>query len=251
MSVKALALVAMLATRAGADPTDRCISESESGQRLVLTRHFVEAREHLIACGRAECPTAVSVDCIDRLRQAEASAATVVLVAGDRVRAFVDDVAAPLGEAVWIDPGPHRVRFARGVETVTADSVVAEGARLQRITAVFPVAVAVAAHHARAPIALGIAGGLALAGGVVLGLVARSYRDDQQRACGSPATCTDHAAALRAYEHASHYASASTFTVIAGAALLASAAIWWWRGETAIAPAVGPHDAGVVYMRVF
>lgn len=246
MSVKVVAIVVMLGTRVHADPTDRCISESETGQRLVLTRHFVEAREHLIACGRATCPAAVSADCIDRLRQAEASAATVVLVADGAVRAFIDDVATPIGEAVWTDPGRHRVRFERGSEAITADPIVAEGARLQRVDAAF--AAPIAEHHSRAPLVLGAVGGLVAITGGVFGLVARSYRDDQQRACGSPSTCTDHAAAQHAYDSASHYATASTITFVAAGALLAAAAVWWWRGVT---PTVGPHDAGVALVRAF
>jgi hypothetical protein len=251
MSVKVVILVALFATRAVADSTDRCISESETGQRLVLTRHFVEAREHLIACGRAECPAAVSTDCIDRLHQAEASAATVVLSAEGAVRAFIDDVAAPLGEAVWIDPGAHRVRFESGRDTITANPVVAEGARLQRITAAFAVPAAVVVHHPRAPIVLGIAGGMAVIAGGVLGLVARSHRDDEQRACGSPSTCADPSAAQHAYDSANHDATASTITFAAGAALLAGAAVWWWRGATVITPAVGPHDVGIALVRAF
>jgi hypothetical protein len=252
--VKAVALVALLATRAVADPTDRCISESETGQRLVLTRHFVEARQHLIACGGAACPTAVSADCIERLHQAEASAATVVVSAEGAERAFIDASAAPLGEAVWIDPGAHRVRFERGQDIVTANPIVAEGARLQRITAAFAASAASAAvvvDHPRAPIALAIAGGLSVVAGGVLGLVARSRRDDEQAACASPSACADHDAAQRAYDSASHYATASTITFAAGAALLAGAAVWWWRGATVIQPAVGPHDVGVAFVRAF
>jgi len=249
--VKAVVLVALLATRAVADPTDRCISESETGQRLVLTRHFVEAREHLIACGGAACPTAVSTDCIDRLHQAEASAATVVLSAEGAERAFIDDVAAALGEAVWIDPGAHRVRFERGRDTIAANPIVAEGARLQRITAAFAAPVAVVEHHPRAAVALGVVGGVAVVAGGVLGLVARSRRDDEQHACASPSTCADHDAAQRAYTSANHYATASTITFAAGAALLAGAAVWWWRGATVIAPAVGPRDVGVALVRAF
>jgi hypothetical protein len=150
---------------------------------------------------------------------------------------------------VWIDPGPHRVRFERGSETTTANPIVAEGARLLRVTAAF--APSVVEHRTRAPLALGLAGGIAIVAGGVLGLVTRSYRDDEQRDCASPSACADHAAAQRDYTSASHYATASTITFVAGSALLAAAAIWWWRGATVIAPAVGPHDAGVALVRVF
>lgn len=247
MPVKlALLSVAALATPALADTTDRCIADSETGQRLVLTRHFVDARAHLIACGRADCPTAVSADCIERLHQAEASAATVVLVAEGADRAFVDDAATPLGQAVWLDPGVHRVRFERGRESTETTVTVAEGARLQRIGGALAVA-----HHARMPPGLAIAGGAVLAGGGALGLVARSYRDDEHRECASPMACADHAAALRDYDRASNYATASTVAVIAGGALLAAAAVWWWHDRTAVTPVVGAHEGGVVLTRAF
>lgn len=250
--MRAVSLVVTLALAATvhADPTDRCIAESETGQRLVLTRHFVDARAHLIACGRAECPTAVSADCIERLRQAEASAATVVLVADGADRAFVDDVATPLGEAVWIDPGAHHVRFERGSETTTATATVPEGARLQRITAAFASASA-PLHRSRAPLGFAIAGAAALAGGGALGLVARSYRDDEHRACASASACADHAAAQLDYDRARTYATASTVAMIAGGALIAAAAVWWWRGTTVVTPVVGAHEGGVAFVQAF
>lgn len=242
----ALLALAALAPPARADTTDRCIAESETGQRLVLTRHFVDARAHLIACGRADCPTAISADCIERLHQAEASAATIVLVGAPGDRAFVDDAAAPLGEAVWLDPGVHRIRFERGDQRETTTVTVAEGARLQRIAAAFP-----APRRSHVPLGLAIAGGVALAGAGAFGLVARSYRDDERSACASPTSCNDYAAAQHAYDSASSYATASTVAVIAGGALLAAAAAWWWRGTSAVTPVVGPHEGGVAFMRAF
>lgn len=243
----ALAVLAV-AARADADDKDRCIADSETGQRLVLTRHFVDARAPLVACGGAECPAAISADCIERLHQAEASAATVVLVASGADRALVDGTAAVIGQAVWVDPGVHRVRFERGGQVAEVTVTVAEGARLQRVTATFASAVA---HRSRVPFALAIGGGVALLGGGAFGLAARSYRDDEHRECGSPAACSDHAAAQRDYDRASTFATASTVAVIAGGALLATAAVWWWRGRAVVTPVVGAHEGGVAFVRAF
>jgi hypothetical protein len=256
MSVKAIALVACAAATAGADPTDRCIADSETGQRLVLTRHFVEARDHLVACGRAECPAAVSRDCIDRLHQAEASMGSVVLVAlladgsavGD-ARAFVDEHPASLGEAQWLDPGAHRVRFEHAGESVVIDAIVTEGTRLQRITGTL------AAEPARShgPIIAGASGVAVLAAAAVLGLVARSHHNSELAECASPTDCADRAAAQRDYDAATSYATASTITFVAGAAIVAAAAAWWVaaRPHDTIIPTAGAHEVGLTYLRAF
>jgi hypothetical protein len=251
-----VALVACVTATALADPTDRCIAESETGQRLVLTRHFVEARDHLVACGRAECPAAVSRDCIDRLHQAEASMASVVLVAqladGTAVHdldAFVDDRPAQLGEALWLDPGAHRVLFEHAGARVAVDATAAEGVRLQRITGTF----AIAPRRSRGPIVIGASGVALLAAGSALGLVSRSHHSAELAECASPTTCTDHAAAQRDYDAATRYATASTITFVAGGALVAAATLWWVaaRPHDTLVPTADGHEVGLAYLRAF
>jgi hypothetical protein len=255
-TVALVALVACVTATALADPTDRCIAESETGQRLVLTRHFVEARDHLVACGRAECPAAVSRDCIDRLHQAEASTASVVLVAQladgtavHDVNAFVDDHPAQLGEALWLDPGAYRVRFEHAGARVAVDATVAEGVRLQRITGTF----AIAPRRSRGPIVVGASGVALLAAGSALGLVSRSHHRAELAECASPTTCTDHAAALRDYDAATRYATASTITFVVGGALVAAATLWWVaaRPHDTLVPTADGHEVGLAYLRAF
>jgi hypothetical protein len=241
---------------ASADPTDRCIADSETGQRLVLTRHFVEARDHLVACGRVECPAAVSRDCIDRLHQAEASTASVVLVAqlsdGSAVHdatAFVDDRPTPLGEAVWLDPGAHRVRFEHAGERVAVDSTIAEGVRLQRITGTFTIA----ARRSRGPLVAGASGIALLAAGTALGLLSRSHHSAEHAECASPTSCSDHAAAQRDYDAATRDATASTITFVAGGVLVAAATLWWVaaRPHDTLVPTADGHEVGLAYLRAF
>ena len=265
MSVRTVALVACVAcvtATASADPTDRCIAESETGQRLVLTRHFVEARDHLVACGRAECPAAVSRDCIDRLHQAEASTASVVLVAQladgtavHEVNAFVDDRPAQLGEALWLDPGAHRVRFEHAGARVAVDATVSEGVRLQRITGTFVIAIASASapRRSRGPIVVGASGVALLAAGSALGLVSRSHHGAELAECASPTTCADHAAAQRDYDAATRYATASTITFVVGGALVAAATLWWVaaRPHDTLVPTADGHEVGLAYLRAF
>ncbi|HEY0194755.1 MAG TPA: hypothetical protein VGC42_26765 [Kofleriaceae bacterium] len=249
-----LALVAawLAPALAHADATDRCIAESEQGQRLVLQRKFVEAEPHLVACGRAGCPVAVGRDCIERLKQAEASAASVVLAArrgdGDApgARVAIDDRAAePVsGDAVWIDPGPHRFRFEAGGARVVRDVTVEEGARLVRIAVSFDAPDAAPPSRRPLAVTLGAVGLAGVAGGLVFGLVASARQSHEQAACPSATDCPDRAAAQRDYDSARHFATASTLALLAGGALIATGAVLWLtspprRPGLALAPGVG------------
>ncbi|HET9627335.1 MAG TPA: hypothetical protein VFP84_38515 [Kofleriaceae bacterium] len=266
-----IALGAPIAARA--DRTDQCIAESETGQRLLLTRHFVEARAHLVACGRVECPAAVTRDCIERLHQAEASVASVVVGAqraggGDvrDARVFIDDDPTPhacTGEALWLDPGRHRFRVqAPDGTTVTRELGVAEGARLTQVIATFESPAAEAAPvEATRPrrtwaVITGAVGVGALAAGAAFGLVARSRQADERDACASTTDCRDPGAAQRAFHSAQRFGNASTAAVVAGGVLVAAGAVLWLTAptsgpRTALAPAFAPHQAGLAVLRAF
>lgn len=257
---------------AAADATDRCIAESERGQRLVLQRAFVASRPHLVACGRAECPPAISRDCIERLRQAETSSASVVLSAGrtdgsdaSDVRVFVDDdptPRAPSGEALWLDPGPHRFRFERpGSAPVVRAVTIEEGARLQRIAATFepPGADARAASAWRRRLAIGVAAGgaVAVATGAVFGLLARSHSASERDACASPSSCRDPVAARRDYDAATRDATVATVALVAGGALIATGLVLRLTAPSGrargvgLAPTLGPRLAGLSLQGAF
>jgi hypothetical protein len=285
MRVNRLAALVMLAavTPAAADPTaanrtDRCIAESELGQRLLLTRKFVAARPHLIACGNASCPDAVSRDCIKQLERAEASAASVVLSAEltpaddlASVRVFVDDETTGrslTGEALWLDPGHHRFRFEHGGSApITRELLVEEGARLVRVTATFGTSEprvedgggpARTPHHHVLAGSLVVGGVVAAAAGTAFGLLARSRRADEQRDCASATSCVDYAAAQRDYTDAGHYATASTIAFVAGGVLVTAGVIVWFaatttekRGGVAVVPVLSPNQAGLTLQKAF
>jgi hypothetical protein len=163
-------------------------------------------------------------------------------------RAFVDDRPAAIGEALWLDPGAHRVRFERAGASVTVEATIAEGARLQRITGTFA-----SPPHPRGPIVLGAAGLGVLAAGAVLGLIARSHHSSELSECASPTSCADHAAAQRDYDAATSYATASTITIAASGVVLAAATAWWIaaRPHDDLVPIADAHAVGLAYSRAF
>ena len=253
-----------------ADATDECIGESEAGQKLLFARRFVESRPHLIACGRAQCPAMVIRDCAERLRQAEASAASVVLSArlpdgseAPDVSVFVDEsrgATRPTGEALSIDPGPHRFRFeGPGGAEVVQQVTVPEGARLQSVTATFAPAreaAAASSSHPRktAGVAVGAAG-LAgvVTGGVLVGVATSSASSEKQACATSHCGQTQYNAALGDYHSAIGAATASTVAFAAGGVLLATGVALWLsapKGVTGTTSTLsggssyGPHGPG-------
>jgi hypothetical protein len=269
-----------LAQTARADTTDQCITESETGQRLFLERHFVESRPHLVACGRAQCPAVVTRDCVERLRQVEASIASVLLSAkhGDGTdardaRVFVDDAPTPYrptGEAVELNPGTHGFRFELpGAPPVVRRLVIDEGARLQSVTATF--ADRASGHEeppssgwsTRKTVAL-VVGGVGIAGlaaGGVFGLLASSSLSKERTDCGPSSTCASYQAGLGDYNAANTFATASTIAFVAGGVLVAGGAVLWLTspsrggapaaGAMGLSPILGPEGGGLTLRGAF
>ena len=249
-----LAVLALaLPGAAHADPLDGCIAESELGQRMLLTRHFVEAGPHLQACAAVACPVAVARDCVERLQQADASAATVVVSAPD-AQVFVDDEPAPAGgAAIRLDPGPHRFRFDRrdGAHALTVVTI-EEGARLQRVVASFPGPVEPRSRLQLARVAGGV-GLAAVATGAVFGELANSRHHREQADCPSAASCPDPAGAQRAYESATTYGTTSTVAVAVGGGLLATGLVLWLAQRARRPPvlALAPTTTGLAVRGAF
>jgi hypothetical protein len=254
---RAVAAAVMLATAiAHGDPTDRCIAESEAGQRLLLTRHFIAARPHLLACGAAACPAPIARDCAERASQVESSIATAIATAqlaggGDAsdARVSVDDAPAALGQAIALDPGTHHFAFERDGQRIDQTVELDDGA-LRRVVATFAVPAPPPHRRALAGELVGATGIAAIAAGAVLGVVARSDRDAEHDACASASDCTDYAAAQRDYRAANASATASTICVAVGGAMVAAGvALWLVARERAVA--VAPAPSGVVVMGWF
>lgn len=238
-----------IAERAAADAADECIAQSEMGQRLLLGRHFVASRPHLVACGRAACPPAVVHDCVERLQQAEASMATVLPLAkradgatADGASVLVDEAGPPVpidGSAIDVDPGPHTFRFiVPGTADVTLRAIVVEGARRQEVIATFPAQTAApstspAPEHASSAsrtlaYVLGGTGLAGLAAGALLAGLAAMYQSREVAACsGTLGRCGNVGTASDDYGTAGTLADASTASLVAGAALLGAGAVFW------------------------
>jgi len=276
----ALAIIALglsFARPSHADATDVCISESEAGQRLLLERHFVESRQHLVACGRSQCPAVVLRDCTERLRQAEASMASVVLFAKrvdgsdvSDVRVFVDNASTPYtptGAAYELNPGVHSFRFERaGGARVVRQLTIAEGSRLQSVVATFDAdpasPVEPSPSSAWSPrktlsFVVGGVGVLGLAAGAVFGILASSRWSQEQSDCGGSTTrCSHFANALNDYNAANTFGTVSNITLPVGGALLVAGAVLFFtappsgafQGATLqLAPLVAPNEGGFVF----
>ncbi len=261
----AFASCSAIAHRAAADAADQCIAESETGQRLLLGRHFVASRPHLVACGRAACPPAVVHDCVERLQQAEASLATVLPLAKradgsteERASVVVDEAGRPSridGVAIDVDPGPHTFRFVLpGAGDVTLRVLVVEGARRQEVIATFPGNEAAPPGPSRAEPAsstgrtlsyvLGGAGIAGLAAGAILAGLAAVYQSKELAACGGAVSrCGNLGPAGDDYQTAGTLADASTASLVAGGALLGAGVVLWL-----IAPAARPSPLGLVLL---
>jgi hypothetical protein len=152
-----LALVTPLLASRSADALDKaaCVAASDEGQRLRASSHLLAAREKLIACSDATCPSVVRAACADWLHEVENATPTIVLAVRsrtptcdaaaaetDRVDVTVSLDGAPFvarldGGATPIDPGEHVLRFeAQGVEPREERIVVREGEKSRSVRVV-------------------------------------------------------------------------------------------------------------------
>jgi hypothetical protein len=102
-----------------------CIKASEEGIDARERGALRAARAHFVKCAAETCPKALRVDCARWLDDVDASLPSIVVGAKDergadlfdaRVKVdgeVIEDVQA--GRPLVLDPGPHVVRFERGV----------------------------------------------------------------------------------------------------------------------------------------
>jgi hypothetical protein len=164
------------------------------------------ARNELLACASAECPSVVRKDCERWLDEVDASMPTWVLAAKDErgtdlmgARASVDG--APVAEALTgkatpIDPGPHAVRFEHeGYGPVTVRVLVREGEKNRLVNGVLaPVAPAVPSSSL--PPVAWVSGSVAVAAAItwgVLGATAYSDYEHMKSTCAPTGTCASSA----------------------------------------------------------
>jgi hypothetical protein len=119
-----------------------CASAAEDGQHLKAANKLVDARKQFLICARADCPAAVSQDCVKWLGETEHAIGSVTINptdAGgkplDTVRVLVDGTLVSEGGTpapMEIDPGHHVVRCERqGFVASDATLEIAPGERRQ------------------------------------------------------------------------------------------------------------------------
>lgn len=169
---------------AEADTTNlaSCARAAEEGQAARDTKAFRVAREKLLQCAAAECPTAIRSDCLGWLDAVERAMPSAVFFADagagrdvTNVRVFIDDVLTVQrldGRSVPVEPGEHRVRFVwQGSQVQERTVLFVEGEKNRKVEAHFPPSSASTSSPAPSP-APAASGGLSpwfwLASGVAL-----------------------------------------------------------------------------------
>jgi hypothetical protein len=118
---------------------EQCVSAHEEGQVLRRSANLKKARELLISCSKATCPSLVRTECAEFLREVENSMPTVVLAAREKgkevlnVSVFVDGelVTKKLdGKDIPIDPGVHTFKVQlEGWPDIEKDILIISGAK--------------------------------------------------------------------------------------------------------------------------
>ena len=193
-----------------------CLEAAEQAQPLRAAGELRQARARLVTCAAASCPRQVRADCTRWLAEVESALPSVVIQARESGGADVLDVTLSVdgvaqrgpvdGLAIAMDPGKHVLRIgALGREPVTQTVAIREGEKNRLVAIAFPKPVSVVPPPAPArperfpgptsgiaPVAWAVGGaGLLLAAtGVVLWVQGIGERDDLRAKCGTAASCT-------------------------------------------------------------
>ncbi len=255
-----------------APPTKReCVAASESGQDLRGSGKLHDARTAFAVCTSASCPRPVREDCAQKLADIDATMPSLVLVAKDAQGNDLPDALASIdgesysldGNAIDVDPGPHRVFFRSGRQTQVREIVAQEGDKNRRIEVTFAPPAATAPSpppSAPAParegdgdaqrwvgIGLGAGAAVALVGGSVLSLLAKSLYDRAYNAeCDrDPNHCSQQGRTDGDTAHSLADASTAAF-IGAGALVAAGAALYFTApaGSHRVSASVAFGDGG-------
>lgn len=140
-------VVAVLASLGGsfwsqparADSND-CGPAYEEGQRQLLTARLLEAAQRFRYCASPACPAVMHAECLRFLNRVEASTPSLVVRVHPEIetsaRVIVDDLRESVldGQAIELDPGPHRIEVrAPGYAIAQRRVLLAEGEKLKAI----------------------------------------------------------------------------------------------------------------------
>jgi hypothetical protein len=133
---------------ARADTKQECLAAYDKAQTLIQSNKLVAAREQLLVCGKAACPSFVSDDCGKWLSDVDTRTPTVVIDARspdgqDAVDVTVEVDGKPLlskieGRAMPLDPGEHVFRFQMsGARPIERRFVIHESVKGRHISVQF------------------------------------------------------------------------------------------------------------------
>jgi len=138
---------ALVTVTAFADDKAACLEATSRGQRFKITHKLVEAREQLLVCAAAACPSVVQSDCATWLIEVERALPTVVISAKNGAGAYLVDVKVSVdgaslmskldGQSLPMNPGMHTFHF-EGASGTSVDQqiVVREGEKDQSVAVV-------------------------------------------------------------------------------------------------------------------
>jgi hypothetical protein len=179
-------LFVFLTKAAEADTTNlaSCARAAEEGQAARDTKAFRVAREKLLQCAAAECPTAIRSDCLGWLDTVERAMPSAVFFADagagrdvTDVRVYIDGVLTAErldGRSVPVEPGEHRVRFVwQGSQVQERSVLFVEGEKNRKVEAHFsPPSASASSPSPSPPAPLAASGGMSpwfwIASGVAL-----------------------------------------------------------------------------------
>jgi hypothetical protein len=254
-----LAAIAFAASPAAADEKEACADAAEAAQRARIQKHFQVAREQLLTCSRASCPTFVRNDCAHWLKEVDAATPTIVVRARDPgghdvydIKVYVDDrLLQPRldGTSVPVDPGGHKLRYELPDRSTREEEVIlVEGEKDRALTltvgsagpTVLPAKASAASPSAGSTQATTtssyrtgkgpwIVGGVGIAGLVGFGIlqaVAQSRYSDLNGSCGMTHTCSaGDVSSLRA-----EFVASGIFLGV-GIIGVATGVTWWLLGR--------------------
>ncbi len=285
--VVAFAIAALVAPAVARADDTACIAASEQELTLRQQGKLHDALKQLAACADASCPDEVKAECTRRVAEVDAAMPTLVVVAQDGAGNDLSDVrvsvdGAPLlasldGRPVSLDPGSHAFVFERtGQPPIEKTLILREGEKDRREVVVIgpppppppvPAPPVVAPPPAPIPsswtprrtisLVVGVVGVAGVAVGSVFGGYAISAQSREKSDCGSAGSCPHFTQASEDYDKANQNATASTFAIGAGLALVAAGVVLWVTAppqhrlaagapSLALLPTVSPGGGGLV-----
>jgi hypothetical protein len=240
----AVTSVLALSTCIAAADDDACIAASQVSLTLRYEGKLHDAIKQLAVCADPSCPDVVKAECTRRLDVARRAMPSLVLAAKDGAGNDLTVVAVTMdgtpllstldGQALSIDPGEHTFRFeVRGQSPVEKKLILREGEKDRNEVVVLGPPPPAARPTAPSPswstnktLAL-VSAGVGVVGvglGFFFGAYAKSSQN-QENTC--VASSCNPAQSQEDYLTAKQNATASTVSLIVGAAFVAGGAVLW------------------------